>query len=203
MRWVDLPQESLIKINEELEKLKSWDIGTYEHCVRVSQMTRELAELMQFDSYYILVSQIAGLLHDVGKRLTPKNILLKPAKLDDHEYKIMKDHPQTSAKLIEPLILQHSFFKDVHVAVLHHHERFDGKGYPACLNGEQIPIIARMILIVDTVDAMTQTRAYRKGLPIEVAYSELEKFSGTQFDGEIVDIYLEAKGYKKSVRKVG
>lgn len=201
MRWIDIPQDCLIKVNQELEKLRQWDAGTFDHCHRVGLATRDLAVYMGLDSYSVLVSQFSGLLHDVGKRLTPKDILSKPAKLTDEEYKIMKDHATASVKIIEPLT-DHKFFQDVSVAVQNHHERYDGKGYPNGVMGEKIPLIARMILIVDTVDAMTQDRAYRKGLPMEVAYSELIKFAGLQFDSQLVDVYLEARGVK-TARKVG
>jgi HD-GYP domain-containing protein (c-di-GMP phosphodiesterase class II) len=83
--------------------------------------------------------------------------------------------------------------------VLHHHERVDGRGYPFEIDGEQVPYLSRLILIVDTVDAMTQTRAYRKGLPMHVVYKELDKFSGSQFDGELVDIFI--KSYQKLLNK--
>ena len=85
------------------------------------------------------------------------------------------------------------------MAVLHHHERVDGRGYPLELDGEQVPYTSRLILIVDTVDAMTQTRAYRKGLPMHVVYKELDKFSGSQFDGELVQIFISA--YQKLLAK--
>ena len=141
-----------------------------------------------------LKAQFAGLLHDVGKAKIPTEVLNKPGKLTDAEYSLMKKHALFSAEMLEPL--EHSpFFREVQLAVLHHHERVDGQGYPVQLEGEQIPYIARLILIVDTVDAMTQTRAYRKGLPLDVVYRELEKFAGTQFDKELVNIFIPAHQY--------
>lgn len=191
LTWGSLSQDLIIEVNRLLEKLKEYDEETYQHCVRVSQMCRFLAEHAELSPYDCLVAQFAGLLHDIGKMETPLKILNKPAKLTDKEYNVMKDHAVKSAELLEPL-KSSSFFRDVQVAVLHHHERVDGKGYPFGLQGEEIPYISRLILIVDTVDAMTQSRAYRKGLPIEVAYQELEKYSGTQFDSDLADIFIQA-----------
>lgn len=191
MTWSAIPQELLSKVNEILDELKAYDIATYNHCVRVSQLCRFLAAAAELSEYESLQAQFAGLLHDVGKMKIPLEILNKPGKLNDKEYELVKKHSVLSAELIEPLE-DSQFFREVQLAVLHHHERVDGKGYPFELEGEQIPYISRLILIVDTVDAMTQNRAYRKGLSMDVVYRELEKFSGTQFDGELVHIFIKA-----------
>jgi putative nucleotidyltransferase with HDIG domain len=184
----------VVKMNEILSELKTHDIQTYNHCLRVSQLSRFLAEAAELTEYEKLLAQISGLLHDVGKMKIPKDVLHKPSKLTEEEYMLVQKHSIFSAELLEPLE-ESSFFREVQLAVLHHHERIDGKGYPFELEGEQIPYISRLILIVDTVDAMTQDRAYRKGLPMEVAYQELEKHSGSQFDKELVTIFIAS--YKK------
>mgnify|MGYP003683375917 CR=1 FL=1 len=191
LTWGSLPQELIIEVNELLERLKAYDEETYSHCVRVSMLCRFLAEHDELSPYECLVAQFAGLLHDIGKMEVPLSVLNKPAKLNDEEYNVMKDHPLKSAELLDPL-KESSFFRDVQLAVLHHHERMDGKGYPLGLQGEEIPYISRLILIVDTVDAMTRTRAYRKGLPIEVVYKELDRCAGTQFDPELVATFIRA-----------
>lgn len=184
----------MLKVNEILEDLKKYDVETYRHCLRVSQLCRFLADASQLSEYEKLQAQFAGLLHDVGKMKIPLEVLNKPGKLTDDEYQLVKKHSLFSAELLDPLE-ESQFFREVQLAVLHHHERVDGKGYPFNLEGEQIPYISRLILIVDTVDAMTQNRAYRKGLPMPVVYQELEKFAGTQFDTELVQIFITA--YKK------
>ena len=190
LNWGSLPQEMLTKVNSLMMELREYDEYTFNHCLRVSQLCRFLAEAADFNSYQQLVAQFSGLLHDVGKMKTPQDILNKPAKLSDQEYDVVKLHPIKSAELLEPLEGS-SFFREVQVAVLHHHERIDGRGYPYGLEDDQIPLIAKVILIVDTVDAMTQDRPYRKGLSFEVAYSELERFSGTQFDANLVEIFIK------------
>lgn len=194
MTWSALPQNLLNIVNEILEDLKKYDMATYNHCVRVSHLSRFLAEAAGMSEFDKLQAQFAGLLHDVGKMKIPLDVLNKPGKLTDEEYNEVKKHSIYSAELLEPLE-ESQFFREIQIAVLHHHEHFDGLGYPFNLEGEQIPYLSRLILIVDTVDAMTQTRAYRKGLPMRVVYQELEKFAGTQFDPELVPIFIEA--YKK------
>lgn len=202
LSWGSLPQELLIEVNHILDELKKYDIETYKHCLRVSQLCRFLAEKDQLSPYDILVSQFAGLLHDVGKMKVSRKILNKPERLTKEEYNKMKDHPVISAEMLEPLEGS-SFFREVQLAVLHHHERMDGKGYPYGLQGDQIPYISRLILVVDTVDAMTQTRAYRKGLPFEVVYQELEKYAGTQFDSHLAQLFINAHKELEKSQTVG
>ena len=118
-------------------------------------------------------------------------VIHKPGKLDPNEYEQMKSHSLHSEDIIAPLGT-HEFFRQVIPAVRGHHERVDGRGYPDKLHGEDIPVISRVILIVDTLDAMGETRAYRKGMPIEMIYQEIQKFAGTQFDSSLAKIFLEA-----------
>ncbi len=191
MTWRSIPEELLLKVNQILVDLKSYDEATLQHCLRVSYLSRFLADAAGMTSDEILQAQFAGLLHDIGKMKIPIEVLNKPGKLTDEEYHLVKRHSIFSAELLEPLV-EDSFFRDIQLLVLHHHERVDGLGYPFNLQGEEIPYISRLILIVDTVDAMTHKRAYRKGLPLSVVYQELEKFAGTQFDAELVAIFIEA-----------
>src|SRR3989338_3937801 len=121
-------------------------------------------------------------LHDVGKIGIPDNILMKPASLNEEEWKIMRQHPVKGAKILEPL----SGFKEVANIVLHHHEYFNGKGYPGGLKGEAIPIEARIISVVDAFHAIVSTRCYSKGRSVETAFRELERCAGTQFDPNVV-----------------
>jgi len=191
MNWGFIPQDEMVMVNQLLDDLKTHDEATYSHCLRVSQLCRFLAEAAGLSPEQQTLAQFAGLLHDVGKTQTNGAVLNKPARLNDNEFREMKQHPVASAELLEPLA-ENPFFRDVQSAVLHHHERVDGNGYPNALLGDQIPLISRLILIVDTVDAMTQDRPYRKGLPMEVAYRELERCAGTQFDAEFTEIFIAA-----------
>lgn len=128
------------------------------------------------------------LLHDVGKIGIPDNILKKPGALDPEEWKIMRTHVEKGAKILEPL----SDFKEVAEIVLCHHENYDGSGYPRGLKGEEIPIEARIVSVVDAFHAIVSTRCYREGRPVAVAFEELRRGAGTQFDPRVVEAFIRA-----------
>lgn len=190
----DIPDWAYSAVESILTSLKMQDPETYSHCLRVGEHARKLAKFMSLNEYQQRVAQFSGLLHDVGKMGVDAAITHKPGKLDPHEYEQMKSHSVLSEEIIRPLC-NHDFFQQILPAVRGHHERVDGQGYPDKLHGEDIPVISRVILIVDTLDAMGQDRAYRKGLPIEVIYKELEKYAGTQFDAGLVRLFLQAHPY--------
>jgi response regulator RpfG family c-di-GMP phosphodiesterase len=129
----------------------------------------------------------AGLLHDVGKIRIPVDIINKPGKLTDEEYDLIKIHPVTGYYILKDI----SDHYDMAVAARYHHERYDGKGYPNGLSGEDIPEMARILAVADSYDAMTSNRSYRKGLSQGVVRSEIEKGKGTQFDPDVADIMLQ------------
>lgn len=192
MAWTDIPTWTLDVAKTIMETVRAKDPATYEHCIRVSRSARLLAKAAGLDEMDQRIVEFAGLFHDIGKIGVPDSILLKPAKLTEAEFNVMKSHPEKSVQILTPLTAI-EFYQRLIPGVLHHHERYDGKGYPACLKGEEVPLTARLILVVDTFDAMTETRAYRKGLPDEVAYRELKDFAGRQFDPHLVKIFLEAR----------
>ncbi|MFN7728389.1 MAG: HD-GYP domain-containing protein [Bdellovibrio sp.] len=187
----DIPDWAFSAVESILTSLKVADPETYSHCLRVGEHARKLAKFAGLSEYQQRVAQFSGLLHDVGKMGVDLAITHKPGKLTDAEYEMMKAHPELSEAIIQPMA-HHEFFQQILPAVRGHHERVDGHGYPDKLHGEVVPLISRVILIVDTLDAMGQNRAYRKGLPIDVIYKELERFSGTQFDSALVRIFLDA-----------
>ena len=170
------------------------DRYTNGHSLRVAEYSRLIAKRMkktekeQENIYY------AGLLHDVGKIRVPDEVINKPGKLTDEEYEQIKIHPVTSYHILKDI------YKDKHIAIgaKFHHERYDGKGYPNGLKGENIPEIARIIGVADTYDAMASNRSYRNALPQDVIRSEIEKGKGTQFDPEIADIMLQIIDEDKS-----
>ncbi|MDD2734952.1 MAG: response regulator [Desulfuromonadaceae bacterium] len=127
-----------------------------------------------------------ALLHDIGKIGISDNILLKPGKLDDNEWIEMRKHPQVGYAILSEI----DFLKIPAEIILGHHERFDGEGYPKQLKGEQIPIGARIFSVVDTLDAMTSDRPYRKALPFDMVLTEIIKYRGSQFDPAIADLFL-------------
>ena len=131
--------------------------------------------------------RIGGLFHDIGKIGIPDSILLKDSKLTDEEYDQIKKHPSIGSHILSNA----SIFQDMIPIVKYHHERYDGKGYPEGLSGENIPYLARIAAVVDAFDAMTSKRTYRNSLPIDVVRSEIEKNLGTQFDPEIGNCFLD------------
>ncbi len=195
MAWTDIPTWSLDVAKTIMETVRVKDQATYEHCIRVSRGSRLLARASGLDELDQKIVEFAGLFHDIGKIGIPDDILLKPAKLTDEEFAVMKTHPEKSVQILTPLA-SIEFYKRLLPGVLHHHERWDGRGYPgeqhASMKEDQIPLASRMILIADTYDAMTADRAYRRGLAPEVAYKELMDFAGRQFDPNLVKIFLEA-----------
>lgn len=189
--WGDMPPWAYEAARALMESLKLVDPATYAHCCRVGEMSRKLARDLGLNEYEQKLAEFAGLFHDIGKIGVPQAIIGKPGRLDEEEYKIMQSHPELSERIVAPLA-NHSFFASILPGIRGHHERIDGTGYPDKKRGDEVPLLARIILVVDTFDAMSETRAYRKGLPIDVVYAELKRCSGTQFDSQIVKTFLEA-----------
>ena len=163
------------------------DHYTYGHSNNVAVLSEALARNAGFDQRQIEIVRNAGLLHDIGKVGIPESVLSKPGFLTDQEYEIMKGHVVQSINIIKhiPNLI------DTVPVVISHHERYDGKGYPRGIKGENIPILGRVICIADAFDAMTTDRPYRKGLSLEQAIYELKKNAGKQFDPILVDTFIE------------
>lgn len=147
--------------------------------------TRQIAHCMGRDEDYCEHVRIAGLFHDMGKISIPDEVLLKPSRLTDEEFDIIKSHSASGMELLSAV----SQFRGILGAVRGHHERFDGNGYPDRLKGERIPEEARIIAVADTFDAMTSTRQYRKALTLQHACEELERCKNTQLDSRVVDAF--------------
>ena len=195
--WGNVPDWAYDSVKSLLEALKLSEPGTYEHCVRVGEYSRKLARDLGLNEYQQKVAEFSGMLHDIGKIGIDKSILLKPGRLDPMEIDIMKNHSIMSENIIKPFA-HHPFFAHIIPAVRGHHERMDGEGYPDKIMGDEIPLISRIILTVDTYDAMGENRAYRKGLPEDVIFAELKRCSGSQFDTHIVKTFLEAQPFWKN-----
>jgi len=157
----------------------------------VGAMSKDFAKAIGLNEYEQKLSEFSGMFHDIGKMGIDQDIIYKPGKLDMREYEIMKIHPVLSEQIVSPLATV-DFMRQILPAIRGHHERVDGNGYPDNLVGEAIPLSARIILIVDTYDAMSHTRSYRKGLPDDVIYAELKRCAGTQFDSHLVQNFLQA-----------
>lgn len=187
----DIPSWSFGVARSIMSMVKMKDLDTYEHCVRVSRLAKLLSNAAGLNEFDARIVEYAALFHDIGKVGVPDQILLKPDKLTNNEYDVMKSHPVMSVEILNPLS-DVEFYQLTIPGVRHHHERFDGRGYPNGVMGEAIPLASRIILVVDTFDAMTCSRPYRKGLPTDVAYKELKDFAGRQFDPKMVDVFLKA-----------
>ena len=156
------------------------DKYTHGHSRRVAEYSKKIAEIYGKSEHECNEIYIAGLLHDVGKIGIPNGIINKDSKLTDEEFAVIKTHPVIGADILRRI----DAAPFISVGAHYHHERFDGKGYPEGLSGDDIPKIARIIAVADAYDAMTSNRSYRKYLPQEAVRSEIEKNIGTQFDPE-------------------
>lgn len=177
-----------LTVKSLLNALHCKDDYTWGHSLRVAFYCLSVGREMGFSESELYELEVSALFHDIGKIGVPDAVLQKPSRLTEDEFLEMKLHPTKSAQILEEFPL----FKLIAKNAKHHHERYDGRGYPDSLKNEEIPLFSRIILIADTFDAMTSTRPYRKGLPYEVAYQELIEFSGTQFDPMIVTHFIAA-----------
>ena len=162
------------------------DHYTLGHSQKVSEFSVLISEELGLSEREIEIVKYAGLLHDIGKIAMPDDIIKKPSRFNEQDFEIAKKHPVIGAKIIKEI---ESLAPMVPI-VLYHHERFDGKGYPDGLRGEDIPLGARIVHVADAYDTMVSARAYRDMLPPELAISELRKNAGTQFDPKIVDAFI-------------
>jgi HD-GYP domain-containing protein (c-di-GMP phosphodiesterase class II) len=162
------------------------DAYTCGHSQRVALFAREIAQQHGLPEAFCERVYMAGLLHDVGKIGVPEEVLRKPGKLTNDEFDLMKRHVDIGSRILKDL----RQIEDLVPGVLYHHERYDGKGYPHNLAGQQIPLIARILCVADCFDAMTSNRTYRKALPVEVAMMEIRRCAGTQFDPLLADAFL-------------
>jgi putative nucleotidyltransferase with HDIG domain len=176
--------ETIMAFSDALEARDQYTAG---HSRRVMEYSKSIGQRLRLDKQDIEDLKKSALLHDIGKIGIPDTILKKQGKLTDEEYAIIKSHPETGAVILKNI----KSFKHLVPAVFHHHEQYDGEGYPNGIKGKEIPMYARIIAITDTFDAMTSSRSYRNALSFRTALSELERRKGTQFDPEIADIFIE------------
>jgi putative nucleotidyltransferase with HDIG domain len=164
--------------------VESDDAYTGEHCRSVVALALEVADALGLDDRTRQRVEFGALLHDVGKVAVPKEIINKPGPLDPHEWEIVKTHTVEGQRMLDTV---GGLMRDVGLVVRAHHERWDGRGYPDGLEGDRIPIEARIVAACDTWNAMTTTRAYRAAMTHDAALSELIAVSGSQLDPRVVD----------------
>ncbi len=171
------------------------DTYTGSHSERVGELAAKVAKRLGLDAEQVELTRLAGSLHDLGKLAIPEEILRKPGTLTDSERLVLERHPQIGFRMLDSLGVD-----PVADLVLHHHERWDGAGYPDGLHGEEIPLGARIIFVTDAYDAMTSDRIYRPKLSSQAALAELERCAGTQFDPGIVAAFVEELGLSASMQ---
>lgn len=173
-----------------IHALEAKDCYTRGHSQRVTMYSVAIGRAMGLPPARLDILRRAAILHDLGKIGIPEAILNKSGRLSREEFAVVTRHPEVAVG-----ILQHiAFFQPLLPAILHHHERFNGTGYPHGLSGGSIPLESRIMAVADTFDAMTTTRAYRRALPLAEANAEVIRGEGTQFDAEVVSAFMRAQG---------
>jgi len=177
-------RSSVICAFNQLLDLK--DLNTGVHSTRLAEWGMRVGQELGLEQAELQNLEVAALLHDIGKVGIPDSILRKPGRLDPDEYALMKRHPEYGWAVLRML----PGFERPALDILHHHENFDGKGYPAGLQGSEIPVVSRIVSVIDAFDAMVSSRPYRIGLPHEEAVRRLIESSGTQFDPAVVQCFI-------------
>jgi HD-GYP domain-containing protein (c-di-GMP phosphodiesterase class II) len=196
--------QALTRLSSELLEMmvtaiEARDPYTSGHSRRVSRMGMEIARSMGLPERTVARIGVAGLLHDVGKiHEKYASILQKPDRLTKDEWLLMKEHPADG----EALVAKVSALHDILPAVRHHHERWDGGGYPDGLRGDAIPVMARVLTFADTIDAMTSTRPYRRGLTQQEVHDEILRCAGQQFDPTIAKTLLASPAWHTLIQPV-
>ena len=162
------------------------DLNTGVHSTRLAEWGMRVGHELGLEEAQLQNLEVAALLHDIGKVGIPDSILLKPERLGAEEYALMKKHSEYGWAVLRML----PGFERAALDILHHHESFDGKGYPAGLKKNEIPVVSRIVCVIDAFDAMVSSRPYRKGLPYQEAVRRLNEASGTQFDPTVVKSFL-------------
>ena len=163
------------------------DRYTCGHSMRVALLTSQLASAAGLDEDQADRFRISGLVHDIGKIGVPEYVLLKKGDLSDDEFQAMRKHPEIGARILRDI----PQMEDVIGGVLHHHERFDGGGYPHSVAGHDIPLVARMIALADTFDAMSSSRTYRDAMTRKIVLEEMKRSVGTQFDPALSALFFD------------
>ena len=177
-------RSSVICAFNQLLDLK--DLNTGVHSTRLAEWGMRVGQELGLEENQLQNLEVAALLHDIGKVGIPDSILGKPGRLNQDEYALMKKHPEYGWAVLRML----PGFERAALDILHHHESFDGKGYPAGLRETEIPIVSRIVCVIDAFDAMVSSRPYRVGLPHEEAVRRLIESSGTQFDPVVVQCFI-------------
>lgn len=184
--YLEMKQLLFSMVQSLSDAIEAKDSYTRGHTQRVSEISIAIGAALQLPAQGLEHLKWGSILHDIGKIGIPEQLLTKPAKLTDDEYAVMKKHPEIGYQIMNHIVP----LREALSGVLHHHERFDGKGYPFGLRGTEIPLYGRILAVADTYDSMTSTRSYRKARTHEFAIDEIRRVSGEQLDPEIVGLFM-------------
>lgn len=193
----DLSELFYKTIKSIAQALDAKDPYTHGHSMRVTLYALALSKKLNLSDEMLEEIETTGLLHDIGKIAIPEKILLKPGKLTDEEFEVIKTHPELGEKLVDGI----DKLKIISNWLKSHHEKYDGTGYPEKLAGEAIPLSSRIIAIADTYDAMTSNRSYRSALNHETAMSEILRCAGTQFDPKLAQLFFDIGDEIEEIKK--
>jgi putative nucleotidyltransferase with HDIG domain len=183
----EVRSELVIAFANAIDAKSPWTMG---HSERVASYALALAKEMRVDEHDLAMLKIGSLLHDIGKIGTYDVILEKVDPLTEEEWNLIKMHPVKGAAILKPIVQ----LQEVMPIIRHHHERIDGKGYPDGLQGEEIPLLAKILCLADSYDAMTAERPYKRAMSKKDAISHIRLKAGTQFDPKIAEIFLRVLG---------
>lgn len=198
MLYEDLQGMFMGTLRSLVNAIDAKDTYTCGHSERVAFLGRQLAEKAGLDPATVERLYLAGLLHDVGKIGVPEAVLTKPGRLTDEEFEIIKTHPRIGAHILQGI----RQMQDLIPGVLYHHERYDGRGYPDRLAGDNIPLFGRLLCLADSFDAMSSNRTYRSALPLDQTLEEITRCAGSQFDPALANVFvtLDFAPYQQMVR---
>jgi len=199
MLYEDLQDMFMGTLRSLVNAIDAKDAYTCGHSERVAYLGRALGQAAGLDDGQVERLYLSGLLHDVGKIGVPESVLTKPGRLTDEEFEIIKAHPRMGGRILRDI----RQIQDLIPGVLHHHERWDGRGYPDRLAGEEIPLFGRLLCLADSFDAMSSTRTYREAMPLEKVLEEVLDCAGTQFDPNLAKLFvkLDFEPYFKMIRE--
>ncbi|QNN24606.1 HD domain-containing protein [Planctomycetales bacterium ZRK34] len=187
MLYEDMQDMFMGTLHSLVSSIDAKDSYTCGHSERVAWLSRQLAESAGLDPYTVERVYLSGLVHDVGKIGVPEAVLRKPGKLTNEEFDMIKAHPEIGVRILKDI----RQMQDLLPGVLHHHERYDGRGYPYKIAGQDIPLFGRLICLADSFDAMSSTRTYRQAMPLEKVLEEISNCAGTQFDPELAKVFVK------------
>lgn len=189
LRYSHSLENATVQLMSSLQNaMEEKDFYTAGHTMRVTEYALMLGLAMDLPEKELVVLRRAAQFHDIGKLVIDLSCIQKPGKLTDEEWVLIRKHPVVGANIIQPL----GFMEREQFIIRHHHERMDGTGYPDGLKSQDLDQLTKILIVVDSYDAMTSRRNYRRNLNMEEAICELQLFSGSQFDGETVDVFSRA-----------